>query len=100
MEAWGITVQVYCLSSQVKANMYWLGSSIKILKNALYKSVTVKKLLGLDVSSECGLGTAGCQGMTVFIACKSWTNLLAQPLGFLTAKIGVFQTLVQGIMKP
>ena len=69
MKAWDIAVQVNCLFSYVKANMYLLTSSIKILKNALHKSVMVKKLLslGLDISSVWGLGTTRRQDNRVFL---------------------------------
>ena len=72
------------------------------IKNALHGSITVKNLLsaGMDVSSTWGLGTTGCQSVTMlFIAPRSWINFHPWPLGFLTGKIGVLEELVQGIMR-
>ena len=51
-----VTLRQYCQGEffffQVKAQRYWLASSTVLLKNALYKSVTVKNMLlvGMDVS--------------------------------------------------
>lgn len=64
-----------------------------ILKNALHILIMVKNLLSveMDADIEWGLGTTGWQGITIFIAQRSWTNLHPRPLNFLTGQKGVLQ---------
>lgn len=77
--------------------------SIRMLENALHKSITEKywQSSGIADNKVCGFGTTGCRGITIlFIALRSCTNLHPFPFGFFTGKIGELQGLVHGIISP
>lgn len=107
LKPWGKRVQQCCVfrpvfgSSHWNANSGWLWGANFILKNASFKSKTVKHVAvcGMSPSSKYGLGTVGCIVTIVsFIALRS--VMPGSGPGFGTGSNGVFHGLWMGLIMP